>query len=62
MLYVELKAISRQLELHKLGIKSISAALTSLCEITQDYECCTWIHNTNPDYYDVINQHRTQVN
>lgn len=61
----ELKAIRKQLELHELAIESMSAALTGLCEMTQDYECCTWIHNTSleiPDYYDVINQHRTQVN
>ncbi|XP_077346711.1 uncharacterized protein LOC143995857 [Lithobates pipiens] len=64
-LNLETRAIRKQLELHDLAIESMSAALTGLCEITEDYECCTWIHNTSieiPDYYDIIAQHRKEVN
>ncbi|XP_077303882.1 uncharacterized protein LOC143923837 [Lithobates pipiens] len=64
-LNLETRAIRKQLELHELAIESMSAALTGLCETTEDYECCTWIHNTSievPDYYDVIAQHREEVN
>ncbi|XP_077319266.1 uncharacterized protein LOC143941137 [Lithobates pipiens] len=63
-LNLETRAIRQQLELHELAIESMSAALTGLCETTEDYECCTWIHNTSievPDYYDIIAQHRTEV-
>ena len=60
----EMRAIKKQLELHDLAIESMSAALTGLCEVTEDYECCTWIHNTSveiPDYYEIIAQHRKEV-
>ncbi|XP_073471978.1 uncharacterized protein [Aquarana catesbeiana] len=63
-LNVETRAIRKQLELHDLAIESMSSALTGLCEMTEDYECCTWVHNTSievPDYYDVIAQHRKEV-
>ncbi|XP_077329395.1 uncharacterized protein LOC143963590 [Lithobates pipiens] len=63
-LNLETRAITKQIELHELAIESMSAALTGLCETTEDYECCTWIHNTSievPDYYDIIAQHRTEV-
>lgn len=55
MLNIETRAIRKQLELHELAIESMSAALTGLCEMTEDYECCTWISNMSakvPDYYD----------
>ncbi|XP_040215751.1 uncharacterized protein LOC120945560 [Rana temporaria] len=60
----EMRAIKKQLELHDLAIESMSAALTGLCEVTEDYRCCTWIHNTSveiPDYYDIIAQHQKEV-
>lgn len=63
-LNIETRAIRKQLELHELAIESMSAALTGLCENTEDYECCTWFHNTSmevPDYYDIIAQHRKEV-
>lgn len=63
-LNLETRAIRKQLELHDMAIESMSAALTGLCEMTEDYECCTWIHNTSieiPDYYDIISQHGKEV-
>lgn len=63
-LNLETRAIRKQLELHDLAIESMSAALTGLCEITEDYECYTWIHNTSvevADYYEIIAQHRKEV-
>ena len=41
----------------------MSAALTGLCNVTKDYECCTWVHDTSveiPDYYEIITQHRKE--
>lgn len=63
-LNLETRAIRKQLELHDMAIESMSAALTGLCEMTEDYECCTWIHNTSieiTDYYDIISHHRKEV-
>lgn len=61
---IEQRAIRKQLEVHELAIESMSAALTGICELTEDYECCTWFHNTSfevPDYYDIIDKHRKEV-
>lgn len=65
LLSIEQRALRKKVELHDLAIESMSAALTGLCEHTEDYECCTWIYNTSmevPDYYDIIAQHRKEVN
>lgn len=64
LLTVEQRAIRKQLEVHNLATESLSAALIGLCEMTEDYECCTWIHNTRfeiPDYYEIIGKHREEV-
>ncbi|KAM9324230.1 uncharacterized protein PAF06_000243 [Gastrophryne carolinensis] len=38
-LNVEQKAIRDKVEMHEMAIESMSAALTGLCEMTEDYEC-----------------------
>lgn len=51
-LSIEQRAIRKELELHDLAVESMSYALTGLCEVKEDYECCTWILK----YLIIINQ------
>lgn len=46
LLNIEQRALRKKVELHDLAIENMSAALTGLCEHTEDYECHTWIYNT----------------